>query len=60
MTTPDDRPFSDDDDRRMTDADRDALDPDRRERHATDGTTDLATPTDDGLPDATVRRTPRR
>jgi hypothetical protein len=37
MTTPDDRPFSDTDDRRMTAADHEALDPDR----STDAATDL-------------------
>jgi len=55
MTTPDDRPFSDDDDRRMTATDRDALDPDRRaaDYRDTDRTADLpeADRTTD-LPDA--------
>jgi hypothetical protein len=37
MTTPDDRPFNDTDDRRMTAADHEALDPDR----STDAATDL-------------------
>lgn len=54
MTTPDDRPFSDDD-RRMTTDDRDALDPDRRmtaagdaDRTADFGDGDRTTDTDRG------------